>query len=305
MGKYSIKDLEFLSGIKAHTLRIWEQRHHILEPKRSDSNIRYYTDEDLKYLLNISLLYSENYKISKIAKWTPDEVANKTYELSENTYDHNSQINALTISMIEMDEERFEKILSTHILQFGFEKTMLNIVHPYLKKIGILWQTGAINPAHEHFISHLIRQKIMVAIDGQLVPSHPEAKKYLLFLPEGENHEMGLLFANFVLKSRQNRVIYLGPSVPLSDVKDVYEFHNPDYVMTIFTTAPSNVEMQEYLDELSKLLPDSEVLISGYQCFHNDYQLPSNGLLIQSFEELIDFSREHAVTAPESYSESK
>ena len=110
MGKYSIKDLEYLSGIKAHTLRIWEQRYKILTPKRSETNIRYYSDDDLKYLLNISLLYSFEYKISKIAKWTREEVADKVYEISQNTYDHNSQINALTISMIEMDEERLEKI---------------------------------------------------------------------------------------------------------------------------------------------------------------------------------------------------
>ncbi len=295
MGKYSIKDLEYLTDIKAHTIRIWEQRHHILEPKRSETNIRYYTDEDLKYLLNVSLLYNQNYKISKIATWTPDEVADKVYELSENTYDHDSQINALTISMIEMDEERFEKILSTNILQAGFEKTMLTLIHPFLKKIGILWQTGAINPAHEHFISHLIRQKIIVAIDGQMVPKHPEAKKYLLFLPEEENHEIGLLFANFILKSRQNKVVYLGANVPLTDVKDVYDFHNPDYILTIFTSKPVSSEIQEFVNELAALLPKSTILMSGFQCFHNSIDVPSNGLLIDSFEALINFSWEHSL----------
>ncbi len=295
MAKYSIKDLEFISGIKAHTLRIWEQRHHILEPKRSDTNIRYYTDEDLKYLLNVTLLYNNNYKISKIAKWAPEDIAEKAFQLSENTYDHNSQINALTISMIEMDEERFEKLLSTNILQVGFEKTMLNFIHPFLRKIGILWQTGAINPAHEHFISHLIRQKIIVAIDGQVIPNHPDAKKFLLYLPEGENHEIGLLFANYVVKSRENKVVYLGDNVPLADVEAVYKFHQPDYVISLFTSKPVKDELQGYINELSNLLSDATILLSGYQCFHNEVNLPENTMIINSFEELIEFTSKHTV----------
>ena len=296
MGKYSIKDLEYLSGIKAHTLRIWEQRYKILTPKRSETNIRYYSDDDLKYLLNISLLYGFDYKISQIAKWKREEVAEKVYEISRNTYDHDSQINALTISMIEMDEERFEKILSTNILQFGFEKTMLTLVHPFLKKIGILWQTGAINPAHEHFISNLIRQKLFVAIDGQIVPKAQTSKKYLLFLPEGESHEIGLLFANFILKSRQKRVIYLGANVPLTDVKDVYDFHRPDYVLTIFTSKPVSSEIQDYVSELGSMCAESTIICSGFQCFNNSVLLPANALRLNSFEELLNFSWEQAPT---------
>lgn len=298
MGKYSIKDLEFLSGIKAHTLRVWEQRYKILKPKRSETNIRYYSDEDLKYLLNISLLYSSDYRISQIARWSRDEIANKVYEISQNTYDHNSQINALTISMIEMDEERFEKVISTNILQFGFEKTMITLVHPFLKKIGILWQTGAINPAHEHFISNLIRQKLFVAIDGQMVARTDQAKKYLLYLPEGETHEIGLLFANFILKSRQNRVIYLGTNVPMADVKDVYDFHQPDYVLSIFTSKPTGEEIQEYVNELGSLCPDAHILLSGFQCFHAQVEPPSNGQLLGSFEELMNFAWASPASAP-------
>lgn len=292
MGKYSIKDLEFLSGIKAHTLRVWEQRYKILQPKRSETNIRYYSDDDLKYLLNISLLYGSNYRISEIGKWSREEVANKVYEISQDTHDHNSQINALTISMIEMDEERFEKVISTNILQFGFEKSMITLVHPFLKKIGILWQTGAINPAHEHFISNLIRQKLFVAIDGQMVPKTEDSKKYLLFLPEGETHEIGLLFANFILKSRQNRVIYLGTNVPMADVKDVYDFHQPDYLLSIFTAKPTGDEIQDYVNELSSLCHDAHILLSGFQCFNNELDPPSNGRFLNSFEELMTFAWE-------------
>ncbi len=175
MSTYSIKDLEQLSGIKAHTLRIWEQRYNLLNPKRTDTNIRFYDDNDLKLILNVALLNDNGYKISKIASMNQEEMRAEVMKLTDRTLTHDDQIHALTICMIEMDEERFDKVLSTNILKLGFEQTMMNIVYPFMSKIGVLWQTGAINPAHEHFISNLVRQKLIVAIDGQVVSS--EGKK--------------------------------------------------------------------------------------------------------------------------------
>jgi DNA-binding transcriptional MerR regulator len=155
VSNYSIKDLEQLSGIKAHTLRIWEQRYNLLCPKRTDTNIRYYDDQDLKLILNVALLNDNGFKISKIASMEPSEMREEVMKLTERTLTHDDQIHALTISMIEMDEDRFDKILSTNILKLGFEQTMMNIIYPFMSKIGVLWQTGAINPAQEHFISNL------------------------------------------------------------------------------------------------------------------------------------------------------
>ncbi|MDX5478997.1 MAG: MerR family transcriptional regulator, partial [Cyclobacteriaceae bacterium] len=168
MSTYSIKDLEQLSGIKAHTLRIWEQRYSLLSPKRTDTNIRYYDDEDLKLILNVALLNDNGIKISKIASMSSEEMREQVVKMTEKSLTHDDQIHALTICMIEMDEERFDKVLSTNILKIGFEQTMMNIIYPFMSKIGVLWQTGAINPAQEHFISNLVRQKLIVAIDGQM-----------------------------------------------------------------------------------------------------------------------------------------
>ncbi len=194
MSSYSIKDLEQLSGIKAHTLRIWEQRYNFIIPKRTDTNIRYYDDKDLKLILNVSLLRENGYKISKIADMDQEQIAGAVLEITEKNFSFSDQIHSLVLAMIDLDEERFEKIMSTNILQTGFENTMLSIIFPFLSKIGVLWQTGSITPAQEHFISNLIRQKLIVAIDGCYVPSKEINNKYLLFLPEGELHEISLLF---------------------------------------------------------------------------------------------------------------
>ncbi|MFY7911452.1 MAG: MerR family transcriptional regulator, partial [Emticicia sp.] len=163
MSNYSIKDLEQLSGIKAHTLRIWEQRYNIINPKRTDTNIRTYDDNDLKLVLNIALLKDHDYKISEIAKLSLEELSKEVLAISDKQLNYPDQIHALTIAMIDIDEERFEKIMSTNILQFGFENTMINIIYPFLSRIGTLWVTGSIGPAQEHFITNLIRQKIIVA----------------------------------------------------------------------------------------------------------------------------------------------
>lgn len=265
MGRYSIKDLEKLSNIKAHTLRVWEQRYGIIQPKRTATNIRFYDDSDLRLILNISFLNRNGHKISHIAEMSADEINDLVVNISDSNLEFPNQVNALVITMVDLNEERFEKIISTNTLQFGFEKTMLNIVYPFLHRIGILWQTGSINPAHEHFITNLIRQKLIVAIDGQISPQNPFAKKYALFLPEGELHELSLLFAAYVVKSRHNKVIYLGQSLPLRDMEIIVDLYNPDYVMSIITSFPAKEDIVSYVRELKKKCPGKEILLSGFQ----------------------------------------
>lgn len=289
---YSIKDLEQLSGIKAHTLRIWEQRYNILQPKRTDTNIRYYDDTDLKLVLNISLLNENGYKISKIADMPLDEMYREVVNLTERNHSYPEQIQALTISMIDLDEDRFEKVMATNILHFGFEKTMINIVFPFLSKIGILWQTGAINPAHEHFITYLIRQKLIVAIDGQVKNYNNAPDKFMLFLPEGELHEISLLFASFLMKARNKRVIYLGQSLPFHDLVEAAKIHNPAYLFSIITTTPGMTDVQNYIEKLSEQFADSTILLSGYQVVAQDVQAPDNVNIIYQMNDLIAFLEE-------------
>jgi MerR family transcriptional regulator, light-induced transcriptional regulator len=297
VSNYSIKDLEHLSGIKAHTIRIWEQRYNFIKPSRSETNIRSYDDLDLKLILNVSLLKDNGFKISHIADMSSQEIAEEVLALTDKHLRFPEQIHALTLAMIDMDEDRFEKIMSSNILKLGFEKTMLNIVYPFLSKIGVLWQTGSINPAQEHFISNLIRQKLIVAIDGQYSSDPSNARKYLLYLPEGELHELSLLFADYVIRSRHNKSIYLGQSLPLQDLVSVYNLHKPEFILSILTSVPGIDQVQGYVNKLSGLFPASTILLSGYQVIGQDIQTPDNVIIFTRSEQITSFVEEHSAEA--------
>lgn len=285
IGKYSIKDIERLSGIKAHTLRIWEKRYGIIEPQRTETNIRYYNNEQLKKVLNIAILNNYGMKISKIVGLTATELHQKVLEISNEEVEENLQIESLVIAMVEVDESRFEKILANCTLRLGFEKTVLSIIYPFFKKVGILWQAGAINPAQEHFISNLIRQKLIVAIDSQGMMVKEGAKRFLLFLPEGELHELGLLFYSYLIQKAGHKVIYLGQSVPLSDVKKV-NAHNPaDYILTSSLSISAISGVNALLKEILDAFPDKKVILTN-RIEDSDSLLKSDRLIVnQSLSE--------------------
>jgi len=289
---YSIKDLEKLSGIKAHTIRAWEHRYDIIEPKRTKTNIRYYEDEDLKFLLNIALLNKNGIKISKIADMDREEIAEKVAAISEVNFEHGTQLDALTISMIEMDEYKFDRIITTNIQQMGFEKTMVEVIHPFLEKLSLLWLTGSINPVQENFISYLIRQKIIVAIDREPFAMGVDTKKFLIYLPEGEKQELSLLFMHYLLKSRRNQVVYLGQEIGLNDLEDAYQIHQPDYVFTMITETFAQEPVQKYVDALSAKFQDCHILLTGYQVVAQNVSSSKNVTILRSLDHTIDFLNE-------------
>jgi MerR family transcriptional regulator, light-induced transcriptional regulator len=272
MGKYAIKDLEKLSGIKAHTIRIWEKRHHLITPQRTDTNIRFYDDRDLKKIINVATLNASGIKISKIAGMSDEEINQKVISLTQNETEANIHIDQLVITMVELDEEKFEKALSGLVLRLGFERAVREIIYPFLEKIGILWQTQNVSPAQEHFISNLIRQKVIVAIDALPLPPQT-AKKVMLFLPEGELHEIGLLFANYLVRSAGYRSYYLGQSVPYADLVSIYNVHKPDIMITAFISAIPKKSVDQYLTNLVRDLSGSTILVTGYQvmAYHFDH----------------------------------
>lgn len=287
MGYYSIKDLENLTGIKAHTIRMWEQRYDIIKPSRTDTNIRLYEADQLKLMLNIALLNNHGFKISKIANMSREEVYEKVRETISKTTNYEDQINALTVAMIDLDEDSFEKIIATNILQYGFEKVMIHIIYPFLVRIGALWTTDAINPAQEHFITNLIRQKLIVAIDGQFEPNRTNPKKFILYLPEGELHEISLLFNYYLIKSRGNKVIYLGQSLPLRDLYEVNQVHKADFIMSIITSTPGTEDIQAYVDLLGQKFPHTTILLSGYQVVGQDLRVAKNVHIINQIQDMI------------------
>lgn len=263
MGKYSIKELEKLSGIKAHTIRIWEKRHNIIDPARTETNIRYYSDEDLKKILNVSILNNNGLKISQIASLSKSDLVTKVKQLSEEKTDTSIYIDQLTLSMIDFDEAKFEKLLANYILKLGFERTLLEIVYPFLTKIGVLWLSNSISPIQEHFITNLIRQKIIVAIDGITERPAANAPRVVLFLPESEMHEIGLLFFHYTLKNLGFQTFYLGQYVPLDDLEQSVSRLRPDYMVSSISYSPSAKQLNKFLDNVNNRFPNISIYITG------------------------------------------
>lgn len=296
MSTFSIKDIETITGIKTHTLRVWEQRYNLIIPKRTDTNIRYYDDEDLRFILNVSILNNYGMKISEIAKMTHEKIREMVLVVSEKDSPHSAQIKALISAMFSLDEVAFNSILSSNILKMGLEDTVVQIVFPFLHQIGVLWMTDAIHPAHEHFITHLIRQKLHVAIDAQTGKPKSGGKKFLLFLPEGESHEIGLLFANYVLRNKGHEVVYLGQNLPHEDLAKVFDFYEPDYVFSSVTSAMDGQEVQSFIDKLSQNWPDTTIILSGYLILSNTaLKFPANVMMIKDPSELMSIATEASI----------
>jgi DNA-binding transcriptional MerR regulator len=293
MAKYSIKDLERLSGIKAHTIRIWEKRYHLLEPMRTGTNIRYYSDDDLRKIMNISMLNKQGLKISYLAGLSNKEMNEKVMISSKDINDYENVMNQLIISMVDLDEPKFSKIISRCILQTGFEETIAKIIFPFLDRIGILWMTGSINPAQEHFISNLIRQKLVVAIDELLVKPHNNPKKFLLFVPEGELHELGLLFFSYLIQKRGHEVIYFGQWVPLNDLVEASVVIHFDYLLTSIISVYNGEELILYLDRLTSAFPGKKIFLTGEQALKVTGSLPDKIRVIDSIDHFLKFLEGH------------
>lgn len=291
MAVYSIKDLEKLTGIKAHTIRIWEQRYGLIEPKRTKTNIRYYCDADLKRLINIALLNRQGVKISKIATLSLVEIERQASAISECDLEYDTQLDTLTIAMIEMDEYKFDHILTTNIEKMGFERAMLTVIYPFLERLSLLWLTGSVSPVQEYFMSNLLRQKVIAAIDKEPLVSSQEkdAKKFMIYLPEGERQELSLLFMYFLLKSRRHQVIYLGCDVSSDDLRDAYNIRKPDYIFTLINEPFVKISISQYINKLSEQFTDCQILLSGYQVISRDLHLLTNVTVCQSLDETIQF----------------
>lgn len=273
---YSIKDLSQLSRIKAPTLRIWEQRYGIMNPQRTSTNIRFYSQDDLKYLLNVAILHDHGVKISNIAKLSVDEIGEKVKHLTHKTLSYSSQIQSLVLAMLELDEDRFEHQLNLDIEILGLEGTIENIIYPFLHQIGVLWQTNTINPAQEHFISNLIRQKLIASIDALKMVPKPGAKKIILFLPQGELHEISLLYAYYLIKLNGHKSIYLGQNLPLCDLLEVQKSQQADVILTVITSTPCAEDVQPYLNRLGSDHAETSIWVSGYQVVSQEITLKPN-----------------------------
>ncbi len=288
MNLFTIKDLENLSGIKAHTIRIWEQRYNFIKPSRTKTNIRYYTSEELKMILNVSLLNKYGFKVSHINKMTGAELKEKILSLNQAQAQQERLVNEMLQCMIDMDMDQFELVLDNFIAAKGIEKSINFLVFPFLEKVGILWLTNHINPAQEHLVTNIIRQKLIVGIE-KTYALLKISKKVLLFLPEGEHHELGLLFMQYILKSRGASVIYLGSSVPIKDIEYVVKTLKPDYLYTHLTAVGKNFHFDKFISNILQQVPNTPLVISGYlaACWHK--KAPTSVAFKKSFAEVMEF----------------
>ena len=288
MHSFTIKDLENLSGIKAHTIRIWEQRYSFLKPSRTGTNIRFYSNDELKKLLNVALLNKFGFKISHIDKMNEGEIREKILSLNQMEAQQERIVNTLIQNMVDLDLESFEEVLDNFITVRGIERTISQIIFPYLEKIGILWLTNHINPAQEHLVTNIIRQKLIVGIES-ISTNIKINKTVLLFLPEGEYHELGLLFMNYLLKSKGVCTIYLGCNIPVNDIDYVTRLKKPDYLYAHLTTVGYKFNFDKFIDVISKKFAGTPVIISGQLTHTYEKKIHPPIYFKKSFSEVMEF----------------
>ncbi|WP_439128768.1 MerR family transcriptional regulator [Polaribacter sp.] len=254
---FTIKDLENISGIKAHTIRIWEKRYGLLEPQRTDTNIRFYSHSNLQKLLNIVLLNKNNHKISKIAKMSEEEIKVQARELAFSKAINDEAINSFKLSMLQFDKVLFNSTYDKLLHKKTFREIFKDVFIPFLEHIGLLWQTDTLLPAHEHFISNLIAQKIHINTENLQYTVTYSNKTYVLFLPENEIHELGLLYLNYELVLRGNHTIYLGQSLPLDNLNYFFKNDRELCFVTSLTVQPYDDKLDDYFNQIDAILKDT------------------------------------------------
>lgn len=263
MGHYTLYDLEKLTGILAATIRVWERRYNIIKPKRTETNRRRYDDDDLRRLINISVLYNSGIKISKIARYTESEIAEKVDFMTRGSSGSDRQINSLIIAMISYDARAVNEILMRSIMNIGFEETFSSVIFPFLRRVGIMWHTGSANIGAEHFMTNIFRGRLISAIESLPSEKNQQSKRVLMFLPENEFHEMGLLFYSYIIRKMGHEVLYLGQTTPSFALAEVNEKWHAEILFTGTSSDLSVPETGEYLANLSSTFRSQKILVSG------------------------------------------
>lgn len=292
MNKFSIRDIENLTGIKAHTIRIWEQRYGILQPKRTPTNIRYYDADDLKLALKVSLLNNYGYKISRIHQMSDSEMSSLIQKVTDDEFKLQALVNNMLEATFNVDIDLFETLLDQYIRKNTLEQTVEQLIFLFLEKIGLMWMTDRIFPAQEHLISNVIYRKIAVAIE-QLPPISKDAgPAVLLFLPEGEIHDLGLLYVYYLLRKYGKKPIYLGPNTPLKEAEFVYEARKPEYIYIHLTSVAEEFDGNKYIQKIADVFTCEKIFISGSMLRSRKYHEHARVQFLYNLKEV-----KHALTA--------
>lgn len=288
---FSIKDLENLSGIKAHTIRIWEKRYTILEPMRTDTNIRTYDLPNLQKLLNVVLLNNYGYKISRIAELSTEKIAILVREIISDKSSKNHALNAFKVAMINFDQALFFNTYNSLLSEKTFREVFYEVIIPLMNEIGLLWQSGTISPAQEHFISFLIKQKLLINTEKvQILEPTRNDKVFVLYLPENEIHELGLMYLNYEILLNGYKTIYLGESVPIESLKDMKNYFDNIVYISYLTVQPTKDAIDDYINEISAKIIDanSQIWFLGRMTeFINTKNLPDTISIFNSISNLV------------------
>ncbi len=290
MNHFTIKDIENLSGIKAHTLRIWEQRYQLFIPKRKESKHRYYDNEDLKHILRISQLYHNGVKISKIAQLPASSIRSMAMEQYLGKRNADAYIHRLIEASIDFDEDRFEELFEQALKQFGLEVTIIDVMYAFLERIGLLWLTDHVIPAQEHFASNIIKRKIISALDALKTKPSPSSGTYVLFTPEGEQHEIPLLLNHYLMKASGKKCIYMGVDVPFDNIDIYVKIKNPQYLYFHAITHLYEQPIDDLLKELKQKFNQQEIIMSGP--LTKEVTVNIQGVtLLKSMPEMLEFAK--------------
>lgn len=288
---FSIKNLEHLSGIKAHTIRIWEKRYNLFEPERTDTNIRLYNLENLQKLLNVTLLYNNGYKISKIASFSSQEITENVHKLTINKNADDWSIGLFKLAMINFDQRLFTKTFNDLLEQFSFSEVFKNVFVPLMNELGVLWQTNSISPSHEHFITSLVKQKIhAMCEDLQQKSTRRTDRRFVLFLPDNEIHELGLLYLQYEVLNNGFQCVFLGQSVPIESLNNLVDIGEPITFITYFTIEPTQDKIKAYLNTFNSEIIEnieSELWILGYQVQFMSDEMPDKIRKFKSIDDVI------------------
>ena len=289
--QYSIAELEQYSGIKAHTIRMWEQRYGLLTPHRTETNIRIYDDEQLRRLLNVTALMQSGMRISLISKLSEEEFVQKLdQQLADQIHEHTyaREINALIMAGLTYDESLFHRTFAECMMRYGLEVTYADILYPVLKRVGLMWCTKEMDACQEHYISNLVRQKLFTAADNLTAPK-PDAKKWVLFLPEQEAHDIGLLYTNFLIRQYGNKVYYLGQGVPVDILAANIDQVSPDFMLTFVKHTAKIDWAQNFVNDISELCTDCHPIVAGHPNILKSIDKPENVSLLEKPDQLLKF----------------
>ena len=281
---YSIKDLEVLSGVKAHTIRIWEKRYHLLSPARTVTNIRFYNDADLRRILNVALLVNSGCKISRVAKWEEPQLRQAVLEATEKKVTEPDYVERLILHMLNFDNIGFYHLVNEIVEKKGLEDAMVKVFFVLFERIGTYWQVGSIFPAQEHYVTSILRQKLIAETD-KLGVDNTNGQTMLFFLPEGELHEMSLLFYAYLARKSGYNVIYLGQFVPFEDLAKLHVHLKIDYVFTAFINPLIKEDLENYLVRLKESFQHQKIFITGWQVKQLIPQLPRTVKVVKDYKE--------------------